>query len=402
MFKKIRSGIFWFLAFLLVVVLAGATNKSQISESTGASGGSLSQKETDCNTLNPLCFGTRMFPSLFKVRSSLDKDSRIEKILTNEIVAEESTVISVIDEVSPAVVSIVVKTVGFDLFSGPYAFEDGIGTGFIVDPDGVIVTNSHVVDATSGEYSVVLRDGTTYEVESIHLDQATDLAVLEIPAQELPVLTLGDSDTLKVGQTAVAIGNALGRFENTVTVGVVSGIARELTAMSGFGENPKTYENVIQTDAALNPGNSGGPLLNSASQVIGINVATTSGAENIGFAIPVNTLKPLLESFFKEGRIIRPYIGIAYSIISEDIARVRRLPEGAFVSRVLPDSPAEEAGVERGDIVLSINGATTTTGTSISSILLESDVGDILTLKVDRAGETLTLRVVLKETPEDF
>lgn len=323
-------------------------------------------------------------------------------ILKRQVVQDESAIIEVIERTSPAVVSIVVKTVDFDFFSGPSLVEAGIGTGFVVDGNGLIVTNSHVVEDPRGEYSVVLKDGTTYEVEDVHLSRNNDLAILEITARDLPSLELGDSDSLRAGQTAIAIGNALGRFQNTVSVGVVSGVGRQLAASAGFGSNATVQEDAIQTDAALNPGNSGGPLLNSAGQVIGINFATTAGADNISFAIPVNTLKPILEGFLKEGRIIRPYIGIAYFTISKELASIRRMPEGAFITRVVPDSPADEAGLERGDIITKFDGNQVGSEFSISSEVLKKQVGDVVELTVDRGGEELILRVELAEAPEDL
>jgi serine protease Do len=334
----------------------------------------------------------------------IEKSGRYDGSLTltrQEVVVEESSVINVVDKVSPAVVSIVVKTVDFDIFSGPFSTESGVGTGFIVDKNGLIVTNSHVVNDERGEYSVVLKDGETYEVDQIHLDEISDLAILEISVRDLPVVELGDSDILRVGQKAIAIGNALGRFQNTVTVGVVSGVARELTA-TGVGGAAKTYEGAIQTDAALNPGNSGGPLLNSSGQVVGINVATTRGADNIGFAIPVNTLKPILETFLREGRIIRPYIGISYTVVTKEIAEIRDLPEGVFISRVLPDSPASKAGLERGDIVMSFDGIQINSENSLARLLSQRRVGDRVELLVDREGRELRISVILEEAPERF
>ena len=320
-------------------------------------------------------------------------------LVRQQVVQEESTVIDVVDKVSPSVVSIVIKTVDFDLFSGPLTTESGIGTGFVVSENGLIVTNSHVVNTEEGEYSVVLKDGTTYEVEKINLDEVSDLAILEISTSNLIPVELGDSESLKVGQRAIAIGNALGRFTNSVTLGVISGVARELTATSGFGRDPKTYEGAIQTDAALNPGNSGGPLLNSAGQVVGINVATTQGADNIGFAIPVNTLKPVLESFLKEGRIIRPYLGVSYTMITKEIAALRRLPEGAFISRVVADSPAKKAGLERGDIIVKFDGQSLKDSESLSQMIAKRKVGEKVDLVVDRGGKEYTLTATFEEAP---
>lgn len=321
--------------------------------------------------------------------------------MTQEVVQEESQVINVVDKVSPAVVSVVVKTVDFDFFNGPTTDESGIGTGFIVDKSGLIITNSHVVDSVSGQYSVVLKDGTSYEVDKIHLDEQNDLAILEIAAKDLPTVVLGDSDKLKVGQKAVAIGNALGQFQNTVTVGVVSGIGRSITASGALGTAQKMYESVIQTDAAINPGNSGGPLLNIDGQVIGINVATSSGADNISFAIPINTLKPVLESFVKEGRIVKPYLGVSYTMISKEVAVIRRLPEGAFVSRIAKDTPADKAGLQRGDIITKLNGKDLNVKYSLSQAISHQKVGDEVTLTIDRGGKSQEIKATLAEMPQN-
>ena len=333
-----------------------------------------------------------------------EKEKKYEgpvEIVNQKIVQEESETISVVDKVSPAVVSIVVKTTDFDIFSGfTDTYESGIGTGFIVDSNGLIITNSHVVNDPNGEYSVVLKDGTTYSVDKIHLDEYSDIAILEITARNLPTVEFGDSDSLKVGQKAIAIGNALGRFDNTVTVGVISGTAREVQASSGFGQR-KTYENVIQTDAALNPGNSGGPLLNSSGQVIGVNVATTLGAENIGFAIPVNVVKPILASFIEKGKIVRPYLGVSYVLITKELAKSRNMPEGAYVSSVMQNSPADKAGLKRGDIILKVNDEKITGENTLSKVISTLEVGDKVTLTIDRSGKELTISATLAEMPND-
>lgn len=316
-----------------------------------------------------------------------------------KIVQEESVVIDVVEKVSPSVVSVVVKTVNFDYFSGAASSsESGIGTGFIVDANGLVMTNSHVVDNPDGKYSVVLKDGTTYEVNKVHLDKSSDIAILEVTARNLSAVEFGDSDALKVGQKAIAIGNALGRFQNTVTTGVVSGIARQIRATSPFGDS-KIYEDVIQTDAALNPGNSGGPLLNSSGQVIGINVATTSGVDNIGFAIPVNDVKPILASFIKNGRIIRPFLGVSYTVITKEIAALRGMPQGAFVSTVVAGSPAEKAELKRGDIIKKIDDQDITGENSLANIIMRKNVGDKIELLIDRENKEITLYADLVETP---
>ena len=337
--------------------------------------------------------------SIFKKDSSQYSSSKV--VTRQQVVNEESTVIDAVDKVSPAVVSIVVKTVNFDYFSGPTTSDQGIGTGFIVDKNGLIITNSHVVDDPVGEYTVVTKDGKTYEVNKIYLDESSDLAIIEITARDLPVVEFADSDNTKVGQMAIAIGNALGRFQNTVTVGVVSGISRQLQATVGF-DGVKTYENVIQTDAALNPGNSGGPLVNSSGRVIGINVATSIGADNISFAIPVNTLIPILDGFLKEGRIIRPYLGVTYTMVTPEISELRDMPVGAFISRVSPESPASKAGLLRGDIITKINETTMDGENSLSQVIAKAKVGDKLKLYVDREGKEEIFTAEVEAAPENL
>lgn len=339
------------------------------------------------------------FLNIFKKDGSRYSSPKV--VTRQQVVNEESTVIDAVDKTSPAVVSIVVKTVNFDFFSGPTTSDQGIGTGFIVDRNGLIVTNSHVVDDPSGEYTVVTKDGKTYEVNRINLDEPSDLAIIEISARNLPTVEFADSDNLKVGQMAIAIGNALGRFQNTVTVGVISGISRQLQATGGLG-GVKTYENVIQTDAALNPGNSGGPLVNSAGQVIGINVATSIGADNISFAIPVNTLIPILDGFLKEGRIVRPYLGVTYTMITPEIAEIRDMSVGAFISRVTPGSPAVKAGLLRGDIITKINETSLDGENSLSQVIAGMKVGDKLKLYVDREGKEELFTAVIEAAPENL
>ena len=333
--------------------------------------------------------------SLFKAKPLY---SRVE---TKEVVQEESQVVDVVEKVSPAVVSIVIKTVDLSVFSGPSLAESGIGTGFIVDKNGLIVTNSHVVDNDAGDYSVILKDGTTYPVEKIHLDTQNDFAILEVSARDLPTVDFGDSDALKVGQKAIAIGNALGQFQNTVTVGVVSGLGRSITAFGPFGDE-KTYSSVIQTDAAINPGNSGGPLLNISGQVIGINVATSSRAENVSFAIPVNDLKPVLESFIENGRIVKPYLGVSYVMISKEIAELRNFPEGAYVTGIVKDSPAEKVGLKRGDIITKFGDSALGTGFTLSQAVLKGKVGGEEMLTIDRDKSILLIKVTVEEMPANL
>ncbi len=337
-------------------------------------------------------------PILFFVGERL---STIEVRTVQKVVTQEEAVISVVEKASPAVVSIVESRVVLNPFSGLSAQEQGIGTGFIVEGGGVILTNRHVVSDKTAEYTVVTSDGNEYEVEEIHRDFAYDLAILKISASGLPAVTLGDSEGIQVGQTVVAIGNALGRFSNTVTAGVVSGIGRGIEASAGFGSQAEYLEDVIQTDAALNPGNSGGPLFNLSAEVVGINVAIASAGENIGFSIPINIAKPVLEDFLKHGRIIRPFLGVSYYVITEDLARLHDLPQGAFVQTVFGESGAARAGVKVGDIITAIDGKAISEQTTLSKIIVSHKVGDKVTLSINRRGKEITLKATLGEAPTD-
>lgn len=327
-----------------------------------------------------------------------DRFPSIEIRTTQRVINEEDAVIEVVKNASPAVVSVVEKKVVLDFFSGPLSQKQGIGTGFIIRENGVILTNRHVVSDQDAEYSVVTADGTEYPVKEIHRDTAYDLAILKITATGLPTLTLGDSDQIKVGQSVVAIGNALGRFSNTVTKGIVSGIGRGITAGSSLEGDTEELDNVIQTDAAINPGNSGGPLLNLSSEVVGINVAVASGAENIGFSIPINSVKSAVEQFERTGKIIRPFLGVSYYLITEDAAKVQNLPQGAFVQEVTAGSGAAKAGVKAGDVITAIDGDSISEENSLAKIILKYKVGDRVSLTVVHDGKTITLKATLGES----
>jgi len=243
---------------------------------------------------------------------------------TNKLVEEESVVIDVVEKVSPSVVSITIQN---RQIIDPFGFrsreegDSGIGTGFVVQEDGLIITNKHVVSETDANYSVIVpgeEEDRKLDVAEINRDPFNDLAILKVDANDLIPVELGDSDNLKVGQKVIAIGNALGRFQNTVTVGVVSGLGRGISVGDPFSGIAERFDDLIQTDAAINPGNSGGPLVNSAGQVIGINSAKAS-ADNIGFALKVNIAKQLLDDFYSAGgKISRPFLGIRYSHISKN------------------------------------------------------------------------------------
>jgi len=284
--------------------------------------------------------------------------------------------------------------------------EIGGGTGFIISKDGLIVTNKHVVADALASYTVLTNDGKKYDAEVLARHPSLDIAVIKIkaPLSGFPVITLGDSDSIKLGQTAIAIGNALGEFRNTVAVGVISGLSRTVTA-GGEGMGEETIEGVIQTDAAINPGNSGGPLLNLKGEVIGINTAMVSGAQNIGFALPINQVKKTIESVKKTGKISTPYLGVRYLMINSDLAKKEKLTvENGVLIRgsadgpaITPDSPAQKAGLQAEDIILEVNGQKIDQDHSLGYLIQKYNVGDQVSLKILRNGEEMTLNTALEE-----
>lgn len=326
---------------------------------------------------------------------------------TEKVVLEESNaIIDASNKVSPAVVSIVSKQVLQDIFGRTYE-ASGAGTGFIITNDGLIVTNKHVVADENTQYSVVLADGTTYDATVQSRDTYLDFAVVKINAKDLPVVELGDSDAMQVGQWVVGIGNALGQFQNTVTAGIVSAKNRQISASDSNGQSSETLDNLIQTDAAINSGNSGGPLINLKGQVIGINTAVASSAQGIGFAIPINSVKGAIDSIKKTGRIVRPYLGVRYVAVTADIAKQNNLSVdyGALVVRgsglaqvaVVPGSPADKAGIVENDIILEINGQKIDENHGLVSQVSQFNVGDKINLKVLSKGKEKTVTVTLEE-----
>lgn len=324
-----------------------------------------------------------------------------EKIRLNEgketvkMLSEESIVISAVDKVGPSVV-----TVGVVGAMQQQKREQDIGSGFILTSDGLIVTNKHVVSDANVKYLVITKDDKRLEVQKIYRDPANDLAILQINPQgaNLKPAELGDSDRLKVGQLAIAIGTALGEFRNTVTTGVVSGLGRAIVAGDPFGGFQERLDNLIQTNAAINPGNSGGPLLNSAGQVIGVNAAVSAEAQNIGFALPINLVKDVVNNFNNTGKFSRPYLGVRYTQITKEGALLNDVPEGAYVGDVVADSPADKAGVKADDIITKIDGVTVTQKNGgLVKIIGQKKVGDKITLTIYRVDKEITMIVTLGE-----
>ncbi|NCS32508.1 trypsin-like serine protease [bacterium] len=315
------------------------------------------------------------------------------------VVTEESATIDVVESSSPSVVSVAEKSISYDFFSRPQSQESSIGTGFVVSKN-TIISNKHVVSDLNATYSIVDSKGEKHEVTNIIRDPFNDLAILEVSDLVAPELEMGDSNEIQVGQTVIAIGNALGRFSNSVTKGVISGIGRGITTGSGFGRFQEQLDDVIQTDAALNPGNSGGPLLNLSGQVVGVNVAVSSDGENIGFAIPVSRVAKLLDDI-KAGTLReKPFLGISYSIVTTDISKESGYPTGALVQVVVPGSAAEIAGVKVGDVITKVGDVTIDDDHMLADEILFYNVGDKVSLVIIRDGKNINVTATLKALSE--
>lgn len=333
-----------------------------------------------------------------------------------KVVTEESVVIDVVKKHGPSVVTVAEESsqqaispfdFGPFFFFGPDSEESpaepqNIGSGFIVSSDGFVVTNKHVVSDTTAKYQIVTSSDKKYDVQKIYRDPFNDVAILKVdPSQDageaLKPIELGDSNNLQVGQFVIAIGTALGEFRNTVTTGVISGLGRGITA--GGSVASEELENVIQTDAAINPGNSGGPLLNSSGQVIGVNTAIARSGQNIGFALPINVIKDSLKNFNETGQFNRPYLGVSYTMISRDLAIMNSLPEGAYVQRVVRDSPAEKAGIKRGDIITKLDGQKLQGDKELARVVGTKKIGDTVVVTVWRDEKTQDIRVTLESAP---
>jgi serine protease Do len=371
-----------------------------------------------------------------------DAKTTTEKIIEKQsIFSQDSFVVDTVKKTNPAVVSIIIsqlvpkyeayidpnqQTNPFgDLFpgfnfnipqyrqNGTEKKEIGGGSGFLVSSDGLIVTNKHVVDQKNAEYTVFTNDGKKHTAKVVARDSVLDIALIKIdpPASGgFTFLSLGNSDSLEIGQSVIAIGNALGEFKNTVSVGVVSGLARSITAGDASG-NSELLDHVIQTDAAINPGNSGGPLLNLRGEVIGVNVAVAQGSQNVGFALPINSVKGVIESVKATGKIVRPYLGVRYVAINAEMKDKNNLTVdyGVLVKAgttasdlaVIPGSPADKAGIVENDIILEIDGVKLDDKTNLASIIREKKIGQVINLKILHKGTEKTVSVTLEAAPEN-
>ncbi|MFW0837590.1 MAG: S1C family serine protease [Candidatus Komeilibacteria bacterium] len=368
-----------------------------------------------------------------RTKSDTQADDQSKPINNNAATPTKLTVEQIVAQSSPAVVSIVGSKdivinqnnmFPFDSwfdFGWPFVVPQqpdnneqppqtqrqqiGAGSGFIISADGLILTNRHVVEDVTADYTVTTADGITYEATVLGRDTFNDLAIIKIDGKNLPVLKLGDSDKVQIGETVVAIGNALGEYSNTVTTGIVSGLGRDVVA--GNGQSSEKLAGVIQTDAAINPGNSGGPLINMHGDVIGINTAMNSQGQLIGFALPINTAKQVVDSVKQYGRIVRPFLGVRYVMINDHIAQQNSLEikYGALIARgqsqaelaVMPGSPADKAGLVENDIILEINDVKLDENNTLAEQIAKFQPHDIITLKVYHRGDYKTVKVELAE-----
>lgn len=310
--------------------------------------------------------------------------------------ARNTPAVRVAKTVGPAVVGITNKAVAIDFFNRPVETE-GVGSGVIFKSDGYIITNNHVI-AGAKEIIVSLSDGNTVSGKLIGTDEMTDIAVVKVEAKDLPVATLGNSDEVVVGEPAIAIGNPMGlEFQGSVTVGVISALNRTLDL------NDRRVK-LFQTDAAISPGNSGGALVNADGEVIGINSAklATNGVEGMGFAIPINTVKTIVEELMSKGYVARPYLGV--TIFDKPTAArygyQLSIDKGVYVFQVAIDSPSGRAGFQRGDIILSIDGREVNSVTDVRNEVSNHKVGDKIKVLLDRDGRQETVEVTLEEMPQ--
>lgn len=282
----------------------------------------------------------------------------------------------------------------------------GGGSGFIVSEDGYILTCNHVVEDSEADYTVIVDPDHKYGAQVLARDPLIDMAILKIDGHHFSFLKLGNSDTVELGESVVAVGNPLGEFEDTLSAGIISGLSRRVKASNGYDSKITNLRGLIQTDAAINPGNSGGPLVNLDGQVIGINTAMIMGAENIGFALPINSIKEDLKEVKKHGKIKRPYLGVKYILLNEAISKANKLPVnyGALVVRemfgepaVAKGSSADLAGIKEYDIILEINGEKISEEYTLSDALSQCLIGQEISLLVWRNNQEINLKAVLKQ-----
>ncbi len=355
-------------------------------------------------------------------------------VVENPALSQQNLVVTLVKNITPAVVSViatkdvpVIEQYFVDPFQGDNFFQQffpqdflvpqyrqngtqqqqvSAGTGFFVSSDGTIVTNRHVVDDKAAQYTVILNNGKKLPAKVIARDPVQDVAIIKVEGNNYSFIPLGNSDTLQVGQSVIAIGNALGEFQNTVSEGVISGLGRTVVAGDPTSGS-ETLQQVIQTDAAINPGNSGGPLLDLTGRAIGIDVAMAQGAQNVGFALPINVVKKAVTDVQKNGKIVYPYIGVRYVTITSTVKEEKKLSVdyGALIlsssgqPAVVPGSPGDKAGLKEGDIILQFGVVKINQNNTLSELIAKQNVGDKVTLLILRDGKQINVDVTLTERP---
>ncbi|QQG46459.1 MAG: trypsin-like peptidase domain-containing protein [Candidatus Niyogibacteria bacterium] len=374
------------------------------------------------------------------IEKVIDNKSDNQKQNSDFIITSEGLIIKLVADTLPAVVSITASKdvpVIEQYFINPFENDDffrrffsgempqilvpqyrqkgtekrqiSAGSGFFVTEDGYLVTNRHVVEDKTVEYTVLMNDGRKMKAEVLARDSVQDVAILKVDGGGFAFISLGNSDNLKVGQTVVAIGNALGEFQNTVSVGVIAGLSRTIVA-SGSASGPEVLQEVIQTDAAINPGNSGGPLLDSAGRAIGINTAVASEAQSIGFALPINSVKKAVSDVRDFGKISYAYLGVHYLSVTPQIKEEKKLSVdyGALLiagegrTAIINNSPAQAAGLKEGDIILEFGGVRVNKDNTLAKLISQRRVGEKVELKVLRNAEELKVEAELVERPQNL
>lgn len=328
----------------------------------------------------------------------------------NSVTFSENSVAEVANKVAPSVVSILTQSQTTSFFGSTNSIT-GSGTGFIISANGYVITNKHVIN-NAQKISIVRADGTVYDqVKIIGVDPNNDIAFLQIEnVNDLPAATLGDSKTVVPGQPVIAIGNALGEFQNTITNGIISGIGRSITATDGSRVNQaENLTDMLQTNASINPGNSGGPLVNAAGEIIGINTAVSTSAQGIGFAIPISSVKGMIKHLTATGKLEKAYLGVYYMNINASVAKAHNLPasvkSGAYIfttekySAIVSGSSADKAGFKDKDIITAINGVPVGTKGSVSTLIGEYAVGEKIDINILRENKEMSLSVELQPFP---
>jgi len=323
--------------------------------------------------------------------------------IANEGTSGSAGVASIVDSVGPAVVYIeaagnsnsssnIMRFYGLNI---PQQVEKATGSGFIINVDGYILTNQHVIDGASSIEVTVQGQDNPYTASVVGQDYELDLAILKIDAANLATIPMGDSDAMRPGDYVIAIGNPLG-LDHTVTTGVVSAKGRPINI------EDRNYKNLIQTDAAINPGNSGGPLINMQGQVIAINTAVSADGQGIGFAIPVNTAKSIMQELISSGKVIHPYMGISMVDMTSEIAaqlQIAAVTKGAVIAKVVSNSPASAAGLQNMDVVVSMDGNAVKNSAEVQDYIAKQKVGQTVNLEIIRDSKSLDIAVTLKEKP---